>query len=332
MSRESACGFLPVHQIANISLKNSRKRDDGLSLPLTENCIRQLLAHQHFKIETTCQDLPQSPLRQTTIMIATNHREVPASDPHVALTNGTSKHEHPLEEDEVLLLLGPNPSDASSSLASQLELSMTVNTARMIKWNTAETGSVDFTGKQCISLLELDTPFLNSLTESDFNTLSQILTKAASLLWVTALPEPHCSTVLGLARVQRFEVPSVRCRTLNLQTDSIDGGSETLRHTADLVLQVYHSTSEESEYKQIDGVVHVPRIDVDPEMNEYVPRFHLTEDTKHACLEALPPVGIHVRTPGNLNTLCFREIPEYSTEAALGDDEVEIQAKASGLR
>ncbi|KGO73861.1 Acyl transferase/acyl hydrolase/lysophospholipase [Penicillium italicum] len=59
----------------------------------------------------------------------------------------------------------------------------------------------------CISLIDLESPYLFHMNEAEYSTLKKMLSECQNLLWVTCDPQtqPHASMSLGLLRTVRWE-------------------------------------------------------------------------------------------------------------------------------
>nr|A0A6F9DXA0.1 RecName: Full=Partially reducing polyketide synthase men1; Short=R-PKS men1 [Menisporopsis theobromae]CAB3277415.1 Men1 [Menisporopsis theobromae] len=284
-----------------------KRRDDGLRRPFTTDMVNESLAGQGFAIELATPDFTDPALQQSSLVLAS--------------CQPASAGKESAAQEVVSILVRKDSSEAVNALASQL--SQACNGAKTVTWEAG----VDFKGQHLISLLEFDTPLLDRLTEEDFGLVKQLITQAASLQWVTAIPEPHASTVMGLARVARFEVPSLRFQTVTLDPSSV----LALDRAATLIIQAQKkSTSQDKEFKEVDSVLHVPRVDIDAPLNEQVTRLLLEEDVEPMPLGSGDAARkLCIRNPGMLNTLCFEIDSLPST--VLAEDEVEMQVKASGL-
>lgn len=169
---------------------------------------------------------------------------------------------------------------------------------------------------------------MEALTQRDFEILKRLATEAASLQWVTALPDPQRSSALGFARVVRNEIPAIRFQTLQLDTDCVT----MLDRAAALIHQVESSTTTENEFREVEGVLHVPRVIEHRELNE-----RLSKKSPDLGTVELMPLG---STTGS-QKLVFRndgvsESPYFEADElrnnALDKDEIEIGIKASALR
>ncbi|KAM0522380.1 hypothetical protein ACHAPE_001969 [Trichoderma viride] len=281
-----------------------KKRDDGSSRPLKLDSIQSVFNDHHFGIDFVSSDFDASPLHQTSVVFASAARP----------------------KDEVTILQAPNCSKAAQELASKVSQRLQNDgiSSRVCAWGSDD---IDYKGKRFIALLEFELPFLETLTQRDFEVLKRLATEAASLQWVTALPDPQRSSALGFARVVRNEIPAIRFQTLQLDTDSVT----LLDRAAALVYQVETSTTTENEFREVDGVLHVPRVVENQELNE-----RLSQKSPDLGTVELMPLGsttgsqkLVFRNDGVSESLYF-EADELRNND-LDKDEIEINVKASAL-
>ncbi|KAL8807198.1 MAG: hypothetical protein Q9182_000880 [Xanthomendoza sp. 2 TL-2023] len=239
-----------------------------------------------------------------------NHKNVQSE----TNTNGVSKH-------EIVVIKPPTTSlDFASVLETALEsrgFSVIVET-----WG-ADISSDDPKGKTFVSLLELEQPFLASISEKDFHNLRAVVLNCERLLWITYGNSPSFGMVDGFARCIKSEIASTNFQILHL--------SETtgLQHGPSLISQVLESESSDTEYREVEGFLQVARISKSLKQNDLV-RQHLEDSVRTEILadqdEAL---RLTIGKPGLLDTL--RLVSDERMLVPLQDHEVEIQVKATGL-
>lgn len=230
-------------------------------------------------------------------------------------------------KDEVTILQTPNCSKAAQELASKVSQLLQNDgiSSQVCAWGS---DNIDYKGKRFIALVEFELPFLENLTQRDFEILKRLATEASSLQWVTALPDPERSSALGFARVVRNEIPAIRFQTLQLDT----GCATMLDRAAALIHQVESSTTTENEFREIDGVLHVPRVVENRELNE-----RLSQKSPDLDTVELMPLGsttgsqkLFIRNDGVSESPYFEADELRNNE--LDEYEIEIGTKASALR
>jgi zearalenone synthase (highly reducing iterative type I polyketide synthase) len=240
---------------------------------------------------------------------------------------------------EVVILQSPDPSPAAADLARSLVAILTSKgyPASSRIWGACE--AADFGGKACISLVEIDRPILQHLSENDFSFVQGLILGAEKVLWIGAPPEttPGSAIVSGLARVVRSEEPGIIFHTLNLSLPSKDKEmSVELERICNQVLRTFQNSSGENEFRINNGVIEVSRVVEDDELNADVLESLGLGRQKTTAVKQVPledaggPLKLCVRNAGLLDSLCFE--PDTLPDTALADDEVEIEVKATSLK
>ena len=249
---------------------------------------------------------------------------------HLSLAVATNSK--PVEPDhrdrEIVILEAAIPSDRSCALATQLihELhSSSIKTSRKA-WNAQD---CDLTEKECVSLMELETSFLENLGEADFSAVKSLFLDSTNLTWVTALDGPAGAVASGMARSIRNEIPGKLLRSLRVQDKSLDSPIEL----AHLIGQLAATTTHDDEFREDAGVLQVCRVVEDASMNEDMTQslVEAKDNVETMALEQVKgPQMLAIRAQGMLDTLCVEEDDVAGTE--LEKDEVEIEVKATGLK
>lgn len=233
-------------------------------------------------------------------------------------TNGVEAHP------EVIIVESPTAGDISKKLAIQLTEILTAlgYDAKIAVWSEYIVAAVE--EKLVISLLEIEKAFLDSMSERDFVAFQGIVLEAKRLLWLTHGDDPVYNLVDGLSRVVREEMAGTRFDVLHLSE------ATGLEHGAGLVGRLLTTKAKDSEWRESNGMIKVARVSMDHKQNEGVDH-HLNDWTGVTPLrEHDGPVRLSVGKPGLLDTLHFTS-DERWVDDFLGDQEVEIEVKASGL-
>jgi len=194
-------------------------------------------------------------------------------------------------------------------------------------------GTIDTVGKICVVLLELEKPFISALTASDFGSIQKLITSSEGIIWpirgAYADPQsPELNMIFGLARSVRSET-LLKFSTLDLSSGASD---KTVVDMTLLVLKhAFTSKSKDMEYREKEGILLVPRVVNDLEMNKLVQQE--TENVSHPDLQPFHqpgrPLKIAIETPGALDTIYFRD--DTVAGSPIPDYEVEIQVKATSM-
>ena len=185
-----------------------------------------------------------------------------------------------------------------------------------------------------IFLNEVEQALLFEIDQTSFRRLQEFLSTIRYGLWVTGSdPDsplaPKLEMITGLSRVVRSERSSMRFITLACQSHSKD-----LELCAENIVKVLHQTREgplescETEVLEIDGVIHIPRIDEAVPLNVEL-QAKTTLQPKIREFQSGPPLSLSIVTPGLMDSAQFTEDETYQTD--LLPDEIEIKVESVGV-
>ena len=283
----------------------------GLHLGLIENdTLTPLLNRNGLSSEFTIPDLKDQHYHQLGVTVAKSDISPETCD------------------QEITILERSIPSSRSDALASQLLFYLRANGYRVKRanWGTSIPSS---SIRYCISLLELEAPFLLDLVEKDYLIFQELILHCSNLVWITALDDPAAALATGMFRSIRNETSGKRFRTLSLQAKSLNSTDRLVS----LVGKIVMAPASDDEIREVNGVPEICRFKEDSSMNEDMSRL-LAEGKE--SIELIPlgkadgPQKLSIRTQGMLDSLCL-ESDEIST-AEIGDDELEIDVRATGMK
>lgn len=190
-----------------------------------------------------------------------------------------------------------------------------------------------------ISLIDIDGPLLDGLSEEDFSNLRSLTTKSAGVLWMTrggmktgdALP--NHAALIGLFRTVRAEAPHLRLFTLDLSSTT-DIASTV---PSNLILRIFNTSFSEDEdavidyeYTESDGTIFIPRLIQDEAMNtSLVERTELPSPESAPLFQSGRPLKMVMGELGLLDTMRFVDREEM--QGPLPADCIDIQILATGL-
>lgn len=181
--------------------------------------------------------------------------------------------------------------------------------------------------KTYISLVELETPLLDNLSEPDFEKVKNLISNCEHLLWVNCSHNPSMAVVDGLSRTARNEFASLKFQVLHLSSPET-----ALQHGPSLVVKLLTSSTTDDEFRESDGLLQTSRFFNSVAGNEAM-RYCL-EDSIHEQLlkdEDRPEaLRLTIGKPGLLDSLSF--IHDDRFDAALGEMEIEVDVKATGIK
>lgn len=167
---------------------------------------------------------------------------------------------------EVFILLPSTASSQILALASNLTNLLHSFNIKVQLTTLSPTRTPHLVGKQIISLLEIELPFIYSWSETQFTSFKLLISSASHLLWLTrgSLLQSWAAGVdfapaQGLLRVLRNEYSLATLPHLDLSA----GFDPTSPRSAELVLGVWQASlaeGAEMEYAELDGDIYIPRV------------------------------------------------------------------------
>lgn len=234
------------------------------------------------------------------------------------VTNGVSKH-------EAVIMKPSTANSATQGFSFMLEKALESQGYSV----TTECWGVDINpddpkGKTYVSLLELEQPVLDNLSERDFHNVRAIVLNCERLLWITYGDNPSFGMVDGFARCVMSEIAGTKFQLLHLSK------ATGLQHGPSLATRILQSDSSDNEFREVGSILQVARIFKSHKQNESV-HHHLEDSTRLVTLaEQDDALRLTIGKPGLLDTLRF--VSDERMLTPLHDHEVEIQVKATGLK
>ena len=235
-----------------------------------------------------------------------------------SVANGVSKH-------EVVIIKPSTANSTTQDLSSMLEKALQSQGYSVIIESWGANISPDGPkGKTYVSLLELEQPVLDKLSERDFHNVRAIVLNCERLLWITHGDNPSFGMVDGFARCIMSEIAGTKFQILHLSE------ATGLQYGPSLATRILESDSSDNEYREVGGILQVARIFRSHKQNESV-RHHLEDSTRPVTLaDQDDALRLTIGKPGLLDTLRF--VSDERMLTPLQDHEVEIQVKATGLK
>ncbi|EDN95526.1 hypothetical protein SS1G_11404 [Sclerotinia sclerotiorum 1980 UF-70] len=197
-----------------------------------------------------------------------------------------------------------------------------------------EITSADLKDSVCISLLEIDNPFLCNITDDEWERLKTIVRSANGVLWLTrgAENDPALGMITGLARGLRSEYPHLNFVEVALEENCT---TETIvKHSLNVLRKSINSDPierNENEYWEKDRILYVNRVVEANYLNTHLTARTATQKPQQRVLGSKPDtqISLAIHNPGLLNTLRFEEGEVGRKE--LSPDQIEVHVKAAGL-
>ncbi|KAI0132887.1 polyketide synthase [Xylariales sp. AK1849] len=193
-------------------------------------------------------------------------------------------------------------------------------------------------GKTYIMLHELNRSLLYDISPNDFALVQKLFATAKGILWVVqgAYQEsdsPDGNMVIGLARTIRAET-ELKFATIDLDQRRNGFAPDASKVITNVFTSVFNSSSSSEgynmEYMERDGILYIPKVVKDDEMNIFVhQQLRESEPELQPFSQKGRPLKMTIGSPGLLDTLHF--IDDYTLSTPLAENYVEIQVKAAGL-
>ncbi|GAB1192786.1 hypothetical protein APSETT444_001982 [Aspergillus pseudonomiae] len=185
-----------------------------------------------------------------------------------------------------------------------------------------------------VFLLEYQKPLLYDIKEGLYNRLPALLLSTDPILWVTSgggklCSQPKSHLIDGLFRVLPEEDRN-RSRYV-LALDPMENPEvpqyETIAKLTERILRATEVI--DTEYIESNGLLHIPRLTVDPVLNKAVSdRARVVAETKQKFGSG-PPLKLDVSSPCMSDG--FKYIEECSAQRPLRPNDIEIQNRSVGI-
>ena len=185
-----------------------------------------------------------------------------------------------------------------------------------------------------ISLLELEKPFLATMSPEEMNLLRRVTDKVTDLLWLTGAgymsgSSPDLALASGLSRALMLEQPSLRFAVLDIGNPSQSSQPDHKRICRDVERVLFaDDVPEDKEFLSKNGLLHVSRFMPDDGLNSMF-RQRRTHQPTETTLEAVSPARLAIRAVGNMETIYFQQ--ESEAEVDIPNGEVDVDVKAVSL-
>lgn len=183
----------------------------------------------------------------------------------------------------------------------------------------------------CISMLEIEHPFLATMESADMDRLRRITEVVSDLIWLTSADalgrsNPDLELCSGLFRALRLEQPSLRCLVMDIGL--LDVLFRDVQTTCENISSCL-SESDDTELVQKDGLIHISRYYPDAELNSLFTRrmsIDKTEAVKEEALVEASPVQLCIGQTGLTGSMHFVQVRNPPTQPPAGFVDVEMKA------
>ncbi|KAL8831917.1 MAG: hypothetical protein Q9191_000596 [Dirinaria sp. TL-2023a] len=185
-------------------------------------------------------------------------------------------------------------------------------------------------------VVAMEDSFWLDIDESGLQKMKSTFQSARGILWVVrgaSSQYPIANMVAGVAR-------SIRSENAGLQFSTIDFDAETLlsdQETAEIILKVADyvfdperlSPVVDMEFREIDGMLHIPRMLEDQSKDDYIVRETRPSVPEPEHLIQERPLKMKIGQIGLLDSIYFET--NLAEQLPLSNDEIEISVKATGM-
>ncbi|KAJ6260165.1 hypothetical protein Dda_4388 [Drechslerella dactyloides] len=226
-----------------------------------------------------------------------------------------------------VIVIEEAPTALGDSIIKEISLIANQHARRLVF--SELTSETNLLGSRIISLLEIEKPILATATEDQFDKLKILTSISKALIWVTcgnllSGQSPDHGIAFGLCRSIALEQPSLRIFTYD-----IDEICTKPKQTAQNIVSLLNKPlqeSEDSEFIEQKGIVHVSRVVPDAKLNE---AFQQVQDASfiRMPLEQVGSAELCSKEPGGLERAIFQRIQL----PALDSHEIKIAVKSANL-
>ncbi|KAL0944620.1 polyketide synthase [Colletotrichum truncatum] len=311
-------GLLPGWWLrsAPVSAESGQSHQDQGPL-LTEEQWADLLPQCGFTgLDMAFRDHEDKPHHRLSVLVATAEGEEPQAD------ESKSRKFY-------LVSAAKSQSEVTDALTSDLQTRYPEAEIKSIALE--QTKDIALSSATVVSLLELEESVLDKVNDASLDGIKRLALSSRHLVWVTghgSVPESQMS--VGLGRTICSERGDQSFVTLNLEPEK----PASLK--ANSIMRVISQLSEtevwaETEFIEKSGLIHIPRIVPDDQLNGIVHSRTAKPDfqTFTTGQDPKPHFNVTIGTPGLLDTIFYSEDPNCS--APLKDGDIEIEIKASSL-
>jgi hypothetical protein len=185
-----------------------------------------------------------------------------------------------------------------------------------------------------ISLLEMETEFLATISLTDTDTLRLITDVVTDLLWVTganmmgAVPDPNLTLVNGLSRALMLEQPSLRFTILDVGSVK-DIRPDQHQDICQSVVRAIASAgdSDDTEFIHHNGLLYISRFAAKQDLNTlFRRRLDSDEPLAHVPLDKAGAAKLAIGQIGVTDTLYFQQIDPLSPEPPAGYVDISLRS------
>ncbi|RYP05180.1 hypothetical protein DL765_009915 [Monosporascus sp. GIB2] len=187
-----------------------------------------------------------------------------------------------------------------------------------------------------VFLLEVNTIFIDGISEINYKLLHSALIKSQSVLWITkpasGRQEPRLHLVEGLGRVLMSEDSKRKFVTVSLSQRGQDP-EDMLTLITELVDRIAKAPVDalETIYIEREGTLNIARISENFVLDRMISKSIMPRQKQECALTVDTQFSLQITSPGHLDTLEWMETDEALGRSSLDPDEVLVIARTVGL-
>ncbi|KAI2712011.1 hypothetical protein CBS147332_5647 [Penicillium roqueforti] len=180
-----------------------------------------------------------------------------------------------------------------------------------------------------ISLLEMETPFIPTMTPEEMMRFKIVTDNAAELIWLTGASTvtgdaPDLSLSSGLSRALMLEQPALRFVVLDVGKHPSGTGRDAICTKVEHILTV-EDTADDKEFVWHNGLLHVSRFLPDTTLNDLFSKRR-TDEVDTMTLAEASPAQLAIKRVGITDSIYFQRLANPPTEIPSGQVEIEVKA------
>lgn len=195
-----------------------------------------------------------------------------------------------------------------------------------------DVAKIPLSSRNVISLVSLDEdPFFKATADNSmmFAAVQKLLQRSGgTTLWLlrgatNETPNPAQAMFLGLARTVRSENEDIKLMTLDLPMDN------NIESFSRYAVEILIGRPTEDEFAVRNGLLSIPRVEVDDSLNRKLPNGGHRQPRLEPFKQGRN-LALKIGKVGLIDTLVFED-DEDTNGSRIGDDDVEVEVKASAL-
>ncbi|KAI1129321.1 polyketide synthase-like protein [Nemania abortiva] len=185
----------------------------------------------------------------------------------------------------------------------------------------------------CISFLEIEEPFLATLSQEDMDLLHYVTNTVNNIVWLTGAnmlgtPNPNLTLVHGLCRALMVEQPSVRFSVMDV--GSLNVLSSNPQRPCEVLINAIrrYQDDDDKEFILFNDILHISRVEPDTGISSFFRRRTAKEHGRRErlALSVAQPARLSIENVGITDSMYFQQICEPYIPPPPGYIDVQLKA------